>query len=297
MTLRDRTRAAAGIPENDPVLAAAMAAAVMLDAALENKEYLHSVGDLAIQSGILEILGKGALPPDIWKRKLRALAAIVVTDTATLLKTDSCPGSAGLLLYIYGERLVEDLEKLGMDQATAQTLKTSADEQRNVRNIGTYPIIALERNALFEIAVKESTGRFRLHCPLRSVARNWPPGLQPRSFRGVDRQPAEKATGELRALQGPAVPCRRFGGMVCIHRGSLESADKGSLRRHGLGKRIPLFLRRCPPGDAAADIGPCSAEFPVQLRPFRLVVPSYPTGRSVLETPRRGFRGDPVSRP
>ena len=110
MTLRDRTRAAAGIPENDPVLAAAMAAAVMLDAALENKEYLHSVGDLAIQSGILEILGKGALPPDIWKRKLRALAAIVVTDTGypfeDRLVSPDRPGSS---LHLPGNGLLRIL--------------------------------------------------------------------------------------------------------------------------------------------------------------------------------------------
>ena len=52
-----------------------------------------------------------------------------------------------------------------MEQATAQTLKTSADEQRNVRNIGTYPIIALERNVLFEIAVKET----RISPPLSAT--------------------------------------------------------------------------------------------------------------------------------
>ena len=100
MTLRDRTRAAAGIPENDR-LAAAMAAAVMLDAALENKEYLHSVGDLPSSPGFGDTR-KGALPPDIWKRKLRALAAIVVTDTGDPFEDRLVsPVWPGLLLYIY----------------------------------------------------------------------------------------------------------------------------------------------------------------------------------------------------
>ena len=157
MTLRERVRGSAGIQENDPVLAAARAAADVLDARLGDSAYTHTLGELATQSGIFEVLGKGALPADIWKRKLRTLAAIVVTDTAYPFDPGLVPPDRlGFFFTSIKGALVADLQQLGVEQEAAQAMKTAVDKHRNVLDADNYPIIALERNALSEIAKTET---------------------------------------------------------------------------------------------------------------------------------------------